>query len=305
MYITKEYFQERYKVSDQQFANAQISWEDLLAIADDYENRCSNILEPARNEFIKEYFLNKENKMGLQSYRSRCKNAEHVIEKIIRKKNENYIKYKNINKDNYWKFLTDLIGIRGLLLYREDWVKFHQYIMSQITDDPQKYIRDSEKDYAADKGIFMAEAPKVHIRTGDFYDIYENWIPLECILDKKHYRSIHYIVNYNGIYIEIQIRTLFEEGWGEIDHDIIYPRQKDNPMLVEFSELLNRLSGMGDEMGSYYNRLQNVPENTFQGKQHMVTHPSGQKLKYSTHGKFLNLEDLKTYNDIINKVVRE
>lgn len=51
------------------------------------------------------------------------------------------------------------------------------------------------------------------------------------------------------MYLEVQVRTLFEEGWGEIDHHILYPYKKQNPMLTEFSELLNRLTGMGDEMG--------------------------------------------------------
>ncbi len=39
-------------------------------------------------------------------------------------------------------------------------------------------------------------------------------------MDRKHYRAVHYIVVYRGVYIEIQIKTLFEEGWGEIDHSI-------------------------------------------------------------------------------------
>lgn len=61
------------------------------------------------------------------------------------------------------------------------------------------------------------------------------------------------------MYLEVQVRTLFEEGWGEIDHHILYPYKKQNPMLAEFSELLNRLAGMGDEMASFYRRLQDVP----------------------------------------------
>ena len=76
-------------------------------------------------------------------------------------------------------------------------------------------------------------------------------------------RAVHYIVVYRGVYIEIQIKPLFEEGWGEIDHSILYPRRKGNAMLTEFSELLNRLAGMGDEMGSFYRRLQVVPDEKF------------------------------------------
>lgn len=304
MNITKEDFLKNYKITPEQFHNANISWEELLKIAEDYERRRQEVLEPMRNEFIEVFFLNKESMTGLQSYRSRCKETEHVLEKIVRKRNENYLKYKNINKDNYWMFLTDLIGVRGLLLYREDWVKFHKHIIEGIKHN--NYVKnDYEKEYVCDGTVFMAEPPKVHIRSGDFYEIYSEWIPLEYILDKKHYRSIHYIVNYKGVYIEIQIRTLFEEGWGEIDHDILYPCQKDNSMLQEFSELLNRLSGMGDEMGSFYHRLQNVPEREFEPKQNIVTRPKGRELHYTNHGEYDMIEDIITYQDAINRVVNE
>ena len=39
-------------------------------------------------------------------------------------------------------------------------------------------------------------------------------------------QGIVYIVKYQGVYMEIQIRTLFEEGWGEIDHHILYPYKR-------------------------------------------------------------------------------
>ena len=69
------------------------------------------------------------------------------------------------------------------------------------------------------------------------------------------YRSLHYIIKYKGYYVEIQGRTLFEEGWSEIDHDIVYPYYQDDEMLSDFSTLLNRLAGMADEMSSYFRRI--------------------------------------------------
>lgn len=60
--------------------------------------------------------------------------------------------------------------------------------------------------------------------------------------------------------MEIQGRTLFEEGWSEIDHDIVYPYFKDDVMLNDFSTLLNRLSGMADEMSSYFRRMKREKE---------------------------------------------
>lgn len=305
MQITKEEFMARYLLTEQDFINAGLTWEEILEIAEDYEHRVKEIFEPIKDEFIEKYFWNKENVSGLQSYRSRCKDSEHLVEKIIRKKNENFLKYRYINKDNYWKFITDLVGVRGLLLYREDWVEFHKYITEEIANDPERYVDNWLKDYVACDDVFMAEAPKVHIRSGDFSDIYVNWIPLDCILDRKHYRSIHYIVNYKGVYIEIQIRTLFEEGWGEIDHDILYPRKLDNPMLMEYSELLNRLSGMGDEMGSFFHRLQKVPDETFEGKQKVVTTPKSEHLRYIKGNSSDVLAEGVSFRNVIDMVVNE
>lgn len=50
-------------------------------------------------------------------------------------------------------------------------------------------------------------------------------------------------------------------------------------MLTEFSELLNRLAGMGDEMASFYRRLQDVPGDAFLDKKSMVD----VRREYETH----------------------
>ena len=77
---------------------------------------------------------------------------------------------------------------------------------------------------------------------------------LEIISDGI-YRSLHYIVKYKGYYLEIQGRTLFEEGWGEIDHDIVYKEAENDEMLKDYSKMLNRLAGLADEMSSYFRKL--------------------------------------------------
>ncbi|MFR0943883.1 MAG: GTP pyrophosphokinase, partial [Clostridia bacterium] len=65
----------------------------------------------------------------------------------VRKRLENYAKYRKMDATNYMRYVTDLIGIRGLLLYREDWVNFHKYITHWFKNDPEKYIRDYGRDY--------------------------------------------------------------------------------------------------------------------------------------------------------------
>ena len=48
---------------------------------------------------------------------------------------------------------------------------------------------------------------------------------------------------------------MFEEGWGEIDHDIVYKEAGDDEMLKDYSKMLNRLAGLADEMSSYFRKL--------------------------------------------------
>ena len=154
--------------------------------------------------------------------------------------------------------MTDLIGIRVFFLYREDWKFFHRYLTSRFENDPALYIRDRLGDFDEDPDhYYLAERPRAYKRNGDskIYDDKE----LEIISDGI-YRSLHYIVKYRGQYIEIQGRTLFEEGWGEVDHDIVYKEAEDDEMLRDYSKLLNRLSGLADEMSSYFRRMKHERE---------------------------------------------
>ena len=303
MELTREEFLKKYNISEEEFREADLSWEDLLAIAKDYQSKIPQY-DQIRKKFIAEFFMYREKETGLQSYRSRVKDTEHLLEKIIRKRKENYIKYRSLTKENYEKFVMDLIGVRGLLLYREDWVIFHQYLIHHFLNDPRKYVKDCICDYAEGTERYIVEPPKVHMRLGDYADIYFNWISRDNILDQKHYRSVHYIVKYEGVYIEIQIRTLFEEGWGEIDHHIIYPYKKDDPMLNEFSELLNRLSGMGDEMASFYKRLQVVPDEAFQRKDSLIN-PKIMNSNFEGDLHPVDLKEISTVDDAIKSVLDE
>ena len=178
MYLTKDEFLQKFGILPQEFEEADISWEELLEIADDYERRRPT-LEKIRKEFVAEFLQDKEKEIGLQSYHSRLKDTEHLVEKLVRKRLENYAKYRKMDSTSYMRYVTDLIGIRGLLLYREDWVNFHKYITHWFKNDPEKYIRDYGRDYDQNASGYMAEPPKVHTRLGDYADIYVNWIPEE------------------------------------------------------------------------------------------------------------------------------
>ena len=243
-------------MSSTDLAEANLEWSELELILNEYE-KLDETLHVLGKEFIDEYLYDIE-KAGIHSYRYRTKSAGHLLEKIIRKRKESPNRFDKLDHTNFHKFITDLIGIRVFFLYREDWIHFHQYITKRFENNPELYIDDRLGDFDEDVNhYYIAEKPKVFKRSGDtkIYDDREI-----DIISSGIYRSLHYVIKYKGYYVEIQCRTLFEEGWSEIDHDIVYPYNQDDTMLKDFSTLLNRLSGMADEMSSYFRRMKEERE---------------------------------------------
>lgn len=254
--MNKEVFLKKYNLTEEDLRMANISWKELALIAEEYQ-KIDKKLHSISKDFIDEYLYDIE-KAGIHSYRYRTKSVEHLIEKVVRKRKESPEKFENLNHTNFYKYITDLIGIRVFFLYREDWIYFHKYITSTFENNPENYIVNRRQDFDEDENhYYIAEKPKVYKRSGDSKIYDENEIE---IISDGIYRSLHYIIKYRGYYIEVQGRTLFEEGWSEIDHDIVYPYYQDDEMLRDYSRLLNRLSGMADEMSSYFRRMKKARE---------------------------------------------
>ena len=57
------------------------------------------------------------------------------------------------------------------------------------------------------------------------------------------------------ILVEIQVRTVFEEAWSEIDHLMRYPYDVDNPIITEYLGIFNRIVGSADEMGTFIKKM--------------------------------------------------
>ena len=254
--MDKNAFFTAYNIGEKDLLEANITWEELLLIEEEYRKIEKSLREIGKS-FIDEYLYDIET-AGIHSYRYRTKGIPPLLEKVIRKRKENPEKFAQLDHTNFHKFITDLIGIRVFFLYREDWKNFHRYLTCRFENDPALYVHDRLKDFDENPDhYYLAERPRVYKRTGDskIYDGNE----IEIVSDGI-YRSLHYIVKYRGQYIEIQGRTLFEEGWGEVDHDIVYKNAEEDEMLRDYSRLLNRLSGLADEMSSYFRRLHHERE---------------------------------------------
>ncbi len=254
--MNKQEFLAAYNVTEADLEKAQIEWSELAKIGNEYEKIEAHLRDIGK-DFVNDYLYDIDT-AGIHSYRYRTKKSGHLMEKVIRKRKENLEKFEDLDHSNYYKYMTDLIGIRVFFLYREDWIHFHRYITNTFENNPDIYVEDRISDFDEDiNHYYIAERPKVYKRPGDtrIYNSKEIDIKADGI-----YRSLHYIIKYKGYYVEIQGRTLFEEGWSEIDHDIVYPYYQDDEMLKDFSKLLNRLSGMADEMSSYFRRMKHEKE---------------------------------------------
>ncbi|MFW1516688.1 hypothetical protein ACEV78_18255 [Vibrio parahaemolyticus] len=223
-------FLEQHNLSQEDWSAANVSWDVLEEIAHDF-NRRKNEFEQSALGIAAVLQKNK----SVHSVRWRIKDCGHLLAKIVRKRSEDSQKYADINASNYDEIITDLVGVRVLHLFKEEW------------KDIQDYIDDSWG---------VVEGPTVYYREGDKLEQFSS-----CD-KKKHkdgYRSIHSIITTRlqkkEVKAEVQVRTVFEEAWSEIDHQVRYPNYSDNETLTYFLNIFNGLAGYADEMGTFVKRL--------------------------------------------------
>lgn len=259
----REDFLHEYRITEDQFKAADISWDMLIRIYEDYSsNERQKKYKQIAKEVSDEIFANPK-AVGLHYVYSRIKDPEHLIAKIIRKRTENYYKYKDLDVSNYWKIVRDLIGVRGLIIFKDEWCTVDQYINKKFTNNREWYIpKDNYKKYDSGEGNYLAEPTKAFIREGDDKELYVKRLGSENIISKQNYRSIHYILKYHGVCVEFQVRTLFEEALAEMDHKVRYPIYRSNEKLNRFSGMMNQLVGLADDLGAFYMELKETEENS-------------------------------------------
>src|SRR6266851_2458458 len=224
--ISREEFLAKYNIRQADFDSTGLAWSDLEAIHNDHEAKQKDLV--AAGNLVAEHLRQIKQ---VHSLKMRVKDPEHLGEKIIRKKLEE--PERAITLDNYEVEITDLVGVRALHLFKEDWVHIHKAIVS-IWDYHQ--------------------TPVANIRKGDPEDLFKEH-GLDVRPHPAGYRSVHYTVKFQptkkAIVVEIQVRTIFEEGWSEIDHQLRYPYEVENVILRDYLSILNRFAGGADEMGSF------------------------------------------------------
>lgn len=167
--------------------------------------KCSKKFE----QLIKELMDNE--RLELQSILSRVKNRESLSDKLIRKQGA----YKSIIE------VTDIVGAR---------------IVAYYTDDINLISDVVEREFVIDE-----------INSADKADSLED--------NKFGYLSRHFVVSlpdsrtklseyalFQGMKFELQVRTILQHAWAEIEHDIGYKAEVEVPRKIR--RRLFRLAGL-------------------------------------------------------------
>lgn len=176
----------------------------------------------------------------VHSFKSRLKNPDHLRDKIIRKASEG----KRITINDFCSKVTDLAGVRILHLFQENFFEIDAVIRNKVKDGDW----------------FLAERPRAYTWDPEAAAYFKEF-DLDVSEKQTSYTSIHYLVKPRAdskLCCEIQVRTLFEEIWGEVDHQINYPIPTENISLREQIKVLSKIVGAGSRLLDSLKRVQQV-----------------------------------------------
>lgn len=187
-------------------------------------------LDMWRRHIVDFFSLHPKAAPHVHSVKSRLKDPDHLKEKIVRKWDPS----NPITPDNLLSRITDLVGVRVLLLHQQ---KFEE--IKKAID-----FRLSKKEW------ILVESPKAYTWDPEAKGFFES-LGYEAHAKDSFYTSVHYVVRQydeSPICCEIQVRTLFEEIWSEVDHTINYPEKTESASCRDQILVLAKLIGAGSRL---------------------------------------------------------
>ena len=166
----------------------------------------------------------------VHSYKSRLKDREHLRAKLERKRAEG----KPISSENLFQQVTDLAGVRIIHLFQEQFEQIDQVIRLKI-EAGDWVLGERATAYTWDPEAV------------EFFEKYD----LEVVSKPTSYTSVHYLIRPredSPLCCEVQVRTLFEEIWGEVDHQINYPVPTNDLACQEQIKVLSKIIGAGSRL---------------------------------------------------------
>ncbi len=174
----------------------------------------------------------------IHSFKIRLKDPDHLRDKLIRKLSEG----RDINTGNFFSEVTDLAGVRILHLFQDGFGAIDGKIREKI-DAGDWHLAETPKAYTWDP------------EAGEYFSQFD----VDVSKKATSYTSVHYLIKPREksiICCEVQVRTLFEEIWGEVDHQINYPHPSKSIACREQLKVLSKITGAGSRLLDALSRVQ-------------------------------------------------
>jgi putative GTP pyrophosphokinase len=164
----------------------------------------------------------------IHSTRSRIKDPGHLSDKLIRKIRESKASGEpfEIAPQNLFTRVTDLAGIRLLHIHTRQISDIDRLLKAIIQEQP----------------IELLEGPSARTWDDESRAFFRS-IGIETRDSETMYTSVHYVIaskSSTTVTCEIQVRTLMEEVWGEVDHAVNYPHPNEHVACREQIRALAR-----------------------------------------------------------------
>jgi ppGpp synthetase/RelA/SpoT-type nucleotidyltranferase len=170
------------------------------------------------------------------------KNWYSVADKLWRESQKKTPKY---NLQNFHGVMTDLVRLRVACNFLSDIESFESALIKGYESDKKK-----QKAFLMEKtDDSIKQRPKDR---------------------KSGHRSIKYLFtskDFPGVFLELQIMTLFQEAWDQKDHYLIYERRRQQPdrdseNFPEYEdELVHDMGGSLSVLDTLFNQIKHKLEN--------------------------------------------
>jgi ppGpp synthetase/RelA/SpoT-type nucleotidyltranferase len=166
----------------------------------------------------------------VHSVKRRLKARGHLKDKLVRKLRESRdsgIQF-DITTENLLTRITDLGGYRILHLHTHQMAGIHENLLNLLEDANWEHY----------------EPPFAHIWDEESREYFEK-LHIRTEVNPRLYSSVHYLIRPKGKsepIVEIQVRTLADEIWGETDHQLNYPYPHESVACREQLRVLARVA---------------------------------------------------------------
>ena len=214
------------------FVNSLPSKNNIKATYESYKPVFSEIVTNVENKLRKNLHLSSN-----PTYKSRVKSFNSYYRKVLRLKSE------EAEKNNFVE-LTDMMGIRVICAFLEDLSEVEQQIKDNFVVKEVEYkgAQQSFREFGYESVHVLVSIPK-------------DCMPKNCQLPLPE-----------SLVCEIQIRTILQDAWAEVEHELIYKSEFtpfDMPLrrkLASMNASLTLADIIFQEIRDYQKKLQGEVE---------------------------------------------